>query len=124
MIITVGVLSLSSAATRLAAYLPQHCQQHAPPTGYTPYRSAHVMTIGESMLPEFDTEMATTRRLIERVPTDKGDWKPHPKSFAIGHLTQLVARMPGWITMALKKSVLDLAEFTGYSFETTETLLA
>jgi uncharacterized damage-inducible protein DinB len=82
------------------------------------------MAVGESMLPEFDTEMATTRRLIERVPTDKGQWKPHPKSFAMGHLTQLVARMPAWITMALKKSTLDLGEFTGYSFETTETLLA
>ena len=82
------------------------------------------MTIGESMLPEFDTEMATTRRLLERVPTEKGDWKPHPKSFAIGHLAQLVARMPGWITATMKHPVLDLRDFQGYSFETTENLLA
>jgi uncharacterized damage-inducible protein DinB len=81
------------------------------------------MTIGESMLPEFDTEMATTRRMLERVPSDKGVWKPHPKSFALGHLAQLVARLPGWITLALQKPVLDLGEFGGYSFDTTETLL-
>ena len=34
------------------------------------------MTIGESLLPEFDEEMATTRTLLERVPSDKGQWKP------------------------------------------------
>jgi uncharacterized damage-inducible protein DinB len=82
------------------------------------------MTIGESMLPEFDIEMATTRRVIERVPTEKGDWKPHPKSFSLGHLAQLVARMPGWVTATLKSPVLDLGNFQGYSYETTETLLA
>lgn len=35
------------------------------------------MSIAESLLPEFDQEMATTRRVLERVPSDKGDWKPH-----------------------------------------------
>ena len=82
------------------------------------------MTIGQSMLPEFDVEMATTRRVIERVPADKMEWKPHPKSFAMGHLAQLVSRMPGWITTALKKSVLDLGDFQGYSFEKPDSLLA
>jgi len=82
------------------------------------------MTIGESMLPEFDSEMATTRRVLERVPSDKGEWKPHPKSFSIAHLAQLVAGMPGWITATLRTSALDLAGFKGYSVETTETLLA
>ena len=81
------------------------------------------MTIGESMLPEFDLEMATTRRVLERVPTDKGEWKPHPKSFPLGHLAQLVAGMPSWITNTLKKPELNLADYRGYSFEPTSTLL-
>jgi len=81
------------------------------------------MTIGESMLDEFDSEMGTTRRVLERVPSDKAEWKPHPKSFAIGHLAQLIARMPGWITGAIKASSLDLGAFQGYSFEKTEALL-
>jgi len=55
------------------------------------------MTIGHALLPEFDQEMASTRRAIERVPSDKGSWKPHPKSFPLGHLAQLVAGMPGWL---------------------------
>ena len=53
--------------------------------------------------------MATTRRLLERVPSDKGEWKPHAKSFALGHLAQLVARMPGWITMTIRQPDLNLA---------------
>jgi uncharacterized damage-inducible protein DinB len=76
------------------------------------------------MLPEFDHEMATTRRLLERVPSDKGTWKPHEKSFALGHLAQLVARMPGWITMTVRNPDLDLAGGTGYSFQPTDELLA
>ncbi len=82
------------------------------------------MTFSETLLPEFDLEMATTRRLLERVPSDKGEWKPHPKSFALGHLAQLVARMPSWLTGILHDTELDLSEGSGYTFETTETLLA
>jgi uncharacterized damage-inducible protein DinB len=82
------------------------------------------MSSRNSLLPEFDPEMATTRRLLERVPGEKGAWKPHTKSFALGHLAQLVAWMPGWIANALKETSLDLVTYPGYSFETTETLLA
>ena len=82
------------------------------------------MTISETFLPEFDQEMTTTRRLLERVPSEKGSWKPHPKSFALGHLAQLIAWMPGWITNALQETGLDLGQAPPYTFETTETLLA
>src|ERR687893_1538108 len=81
------------------------------------------MSIAEKLLPEFDQEMATTRRLIERVPSDKGQWKPHPKSFSLGHLTQLVATMPGWLTRMLRDTEIDLAKGPGYSYEKTESLL-
>jgi uncharacterized damage-inducible protein DinB len=81
------------------------------------------MSISETLLPEFDQEMATTRKVLERVPTDKGKWKPHPKSFSLGHLAQLVAGMPGWITNAVTETALDLGSYPGYSYEKTETLL-
>ena len=81
------------------------------------------MSIAESLVPEFDQEMTVTRRLLERVPGDQGTWKPHAKSFPLGHLAQLVARMPGWITNILQASELDLSRATGYSFETTDTLV-
>jgi uncharacterized damage-inducible protein DinB len=82
------------------------------------------MSLAATLLPEFDHEMATTRRLLERVPSDQGTWKPHPKSFALGHLAQLVSWMPGWIGSTLSSTALDLAVAPRYSFETTETLLA
>lgn len=81
------------------------------------------MTISSTLLPEFDMEMATTRRVLERVPTEKGQWKPHSKSFTLGHLAQLVAGMPGWIANTLSENHLDLAKYPGYSYETTENLL-
>jgi uncharacterized damage-inducible protein DinB len=82
------------------------------------------MSIAETLLPEFDQEMATTRRLLERVPTEKGTWKPHEKSFSLGHLAQLLAWMPGWITNAVTQTELNLAGGAGYSYENTQTLLA
>jgi uncharacterized damage-inducible protein DinB len=75
-------------------------------------------------LAEFDTEMTTTRRLLERVPTEQGQWKPHAKSFALGHLAQLVSSMPGWIVRTLRDTSIDLAGGGGYSFQPTETLVA
>jgi len=81
------------------------------------------MSIADTLLPEFDQEMATTRRVLERVPSEKGQWKPHPKSFSLGHLTQLVSGMPGWITNAVTETDLNLASYPGYSYEKTETLL-
>jgi uncharacterized damage-inducible protein DinB len=81
------------------------------------------MSIAETLLPEFDQEMATTRKLLARVPGEKGTWKPHEKSFALGHLAQLVATMPGWITKTVKGTDINLAGGPGYSFEKTESLL-
>lgn len=81
------------------------------------------MTLSERLLAEFDQEMATSRRAIERVPTEKGEWKPHPKSFSLGHLTQLVATMPGWIARTLREPEMNLAGGTGYSYQKTESLL-
>ncbi len=82
------------------------------------------MSVAGTLLPEFDQEMATTRRVLERVPSDKGTWKPHAKSFPLAHLAQLVSGMPGWITNMLTRTSLDLGGYPGYSYEKTETLLA
>lgn len=81
------------------------------------------MTIAETLLPELDQEMPVTRRVLERVPSEKGEWRPHPKSFPIAHLAQLVAGMPGWLTNIVRETELDLARGGGYTFEKTETLL-
>lgn len=87
------------------------------------------MRITELLLPEFDNEMTVTRRILERVPDGKGEWKPHEKAFPMGHLAQLVARLPSWVNMTLEQTEFDIAPpggsgFPGYSFESTATLLA
>ena len=68
--------------------------------------------------------MATTRRLLERAPDGKGDWKPHPKSFPLGHLAQLVSWMPDWIARTLREPSINLSGGAGYTMESTATLLA
>lgn len=82
------------------------------------------MSFMADLLHEFDEEMVSTRRVIEGVPSDRADWKPHPKSFSLAHLAQLVAGMPGWLVIMLRKTELDLASSPGYSNQTTEALLA
>lgn len=74
-------------------------------------------------LSEFEQEMATTRRLLERVPEKRGEWKPHEKSFPLGHLAQLVARMPGWFPLILRETEFDVSEGRDYTFEPTSKLL-
>lgn len=82
------------------------------------------MSPSQSPIPEFEQEMTTTRRLLERVPADKGEWKPHPKSFPLGHLAQLVAWMPGWIANTAAEAKLNLLAAPGYTFEKTDVLVA
>ena len=81
-------------------------------------------TFASRFLAEFDQEMVPTRRVLERVPADKGDWKPHPRSFSLAHLAQLVSWMPGWFSAMIDDPHIDLGASAGYSNESTETLLA
>ncbi|HKQ78760.1 MAG TPA: DinB family protein [Blastocatellia bacterium] len=67
------------------------------------------MAISASLLPEFDQEMANTRRALERVPDDKFDWKPHEKSWAMGGLATHLANLPIWTVYTIKQDSLDLA---------------
>lgn len=70
------------------------------------------MTFVESLLPEFDHEMATTRRLLERVPDDRLNWAPHAKSWTLGQLAQHVATIPLWGHVTLTQSELDITTTT------------
>ena len=54
------------------------------------------MSVAAAFLPEFDAEMAATRRLLERIPADELDWKPHPKSRSLGELATHVTELPRW----------------------------
>jgi uncharacterized damage-inducible protein DinB len=58
---------------------------------------------------ELDRESATTRKMLERIPDDRYDWKPHEKSMTIRQLSSHIAELPTWITMALTTDELDFA---------------
>ncbi len=75
------------------------------------------MTIGQSMLGEFDQEMQSTRKVLERVPDDKWGWKPHEKSGTVGWLAGHIATLPGWTTMTINTEELDYAPVNGPSYQ-------
>ena len=76
------------------------------------------MTYAEALLPEFDQEMASTRKVLERITDDKFDWKAHPKSHTIGWNANHVADMPSWIVMVLTRTSLDIAPVDGPAHST------
>jgi hypothetical protein len=67
------------------------------------------MKMTDLFLAELEQEAAATRRVLERVPDGRYDWKPHEKSMTLGYLAELVARMPSWPVFMIKKDELDLA---------------
>jgi uncharacterized damage-inducible protein DinB len=67
------------------------------------------MAIREALLPEFDHEMANTRKTLERIPEDKLGWKPHEKSMTFGRLAGHLAELPGWAVSALDTDQFDMA---------------
>src|SRR5579863_3516976 len=67
------------------------------------------MTIKDALLPEFDQEMAHTRKTLERVPEDKFTWKPHPKSFSMISLATHIANMTGWTVDTMTKESFDIS---------------
>ncbi len=66
------------------------------------------MAIKDALLPEFDQEMATTRRVIERLKEDKFDWAPHERSMKAGRLASHIAEMTVWGTISIAQDSLDL----------------
>lgn len=60
-------------------------------------------------LGDLEQELRVTRSLLERVPDDKLDWKPHEKSFSLGSLATHVANLPYWITATLQADFFDLS---------------
>ncbi|MGO4883676.1 MAG: DinB family protein [Bryobacteraceae bacterium] len=65
--------------------------------------------IRDALLPEFDQEMANTRKTLERCPEDKFGWKPHPKSFSMSGLATHIANMTGWAVDVMEKDSFDIS---------------
>jgi uncharacterized damage-inducible protein DinB len=86
------------------------------------------MPIAQTLLPEFDREMANTRQMLALVPAADAAWKPHPKSYALGDLAAHIATLPMWGRLSLELPELDLgspanAGIARVPFTTTPELL-
>jgi uncharacterized damage-inducible protein DinB len=82
--------------------------------------------LAELLTAELDREAAGTRRMLERVPEGRNDWKPHEKSMPLGYLAGLVATMSSWVHAIITQDELDLAspgEYKTGGFETRSELL-
>ena len=87
------------------------------------------MSIAESLLPEFDQEMATTRKHLERTPAQHADWKPHPKSMSLGGLAVHLTEVLYWLQTTLKQTEFDMnpsggPAYTSPKFQSVPALLA
>ncbi len=76
-----------------------------------------MMTYAQSILPEFDQEMANTRKVLERIPDDKLNWQAHPKSHTIGWNANHIADMVHWPVPVLTMSQLDIAPVGGPRYQ-------
>jgi uncharacterized damage-inducible protein DinB len=63
----------------------------------------------DSFLAELEAEAQTTRKMLERIPEEHYDWKPHEKSMTVKQLATHIAELPNWITMTLTTDGLDFA---------------
>ena len=71
------------------------------------------MSIVDTLLPEFDQEMAATRRVLERAPEAAFSWRPHEKSFTLGELCTHLSQIPNWGVSVLSKDGYDLVRDAG-----------
>ena len=83
------------------------------------------MAIRDMLLPEFDQEMINTRKMLERVPEDRFDYQPHPKSWKMNRLAGHVAELPVWASHTMKVELLELepGQFTPFEPATRKELL-
>lgn len=66
------------------------------------------MALSAALLPEFDQEMANTRKLLERAPKDKLDWRPHEKSYSLRDLVTHLANLPTWTMATVNQDTFDM----------------
>ena len=81
----------------------------AAPSSAAPTAPATTASLAQLSLGDLHQELATTRRVLERVPDEHWDWKPHPKSMALGQLTAHVANLLLWAQHTLSAPEVDFA---------------
>jgi uncharacterized damage-inducible protein DinB len=83
------------------------------------------MSIIAMLEKEMEQEAQTTRKMLSRIPDDKYDWQPHPKSMPMRHLAVHLAELPTWVSMGLQTDGIDFAtiDFTPTPVTSTADVL-
>lgn len=81
--------------------------------------------LNQPFIEELKHEAASTKRMLERIPEDKFDWKPHPKSRTLGQLATHIAELPGFLNSILTKDQIDFAngDYKHYQTKNQEELI-
>jgi uncharacterized damage-inducible protein DinB len=74
------------------------------------FRKIYSMALNKAIIAELEHEAAGTRRVINNLPEENLDWRPHEKSYTIGYLAQHVTQLPVWVVMTIKHPELDLSK--------------
>jgi uncharacterized damage-inducible protein DinB len=75
------------------------------------------MTLAQAMTAEFKQEAANTRKMLERVPEGRFDWRPHEKSMSLGRLAGHIAESSSWVLEVVGSTELDFAQSDYKPFE-------
>ena len=67
------------------------------------------MKLNEMFIGELQQEQANTVKMLERIPQEKWDWRPHAKSLTMGELASHIANLPSWMSMTVEQDALDMA---------------
>lgn len=78
------------------------------------------MSFAQAILPEFDQEMANTRRVLEQVPDDRLDWQAGPAFRTIGWNANHLAEIPGWVAGTLSELSWDVAPPGGEPYQSPQ----
>jgi uncharacterized damage-inducible protein DinB len=83
------------------------------------------MPMNEALITELDQIAKSTRKLLERVPVEKNDWKPHDKSMTLGRLAGHIAEIPSWVSATIDLDELDFSkmEYKPFVAASTEELV-
>lgn len=86
------------------------------------------MSIARSLVPELEHEMSTTRRVLDRIPDGRFDWKPHAKSMSLGRLATHLAEVPSYGSGTMRATELDImppgGKYVGVSLGSKAEILA
>lgn len=70
------------------------------------------MKLNEPLIAEIRHEAATTRLMLERLPEESLNWRPHPKSRTLGEIAAHIANLPGVFIAPLDQDDFDRNDYT------------